>query len=185
MRKVILCMGITLDGVVAPEKTDAMNLADESVWSHHFSMLETVDTMLLGASMHEEYLQHWQDALTGPAGSNEQRFAVIAARTPHFVLSRTLRKVAWPNAAVLQGGVDGIAALKQQAGGDIVLWGGPTAADAAIEAGVIDEYHLVTHPVIAGRGKKLFANVAELHRLKLADTTTLPSGIVILKYTRA
>ena len=73
----------------------------------------------------------------------------MAARTPHFVLSRTLRKVEWPNAKVLTGGVDGIADLKKQAGRDVVLWGGRTAAAAAIEAGVVDEYHFVTHPVIA------------------------------------
>jgi dihydrofolate reductase len=187
MRKLILRMYITLDGVVAPvQGKDVFDYKAEGVWSYTFGTLETVDTFLLGAGMHQEYLSHWQAALTSEtAGPNERRFAAIAARTPHFVLSRTLRKLEWPNASVLTGGVDGIARLKEQPGGDILMWGGPTAAAAAIEAGVVDAYHLIKHPVIAGSGKKLFDNVAELRHLRLQDTKTFPSGIVALSYARA
>lgn len=187
MRKLILHMAITLDGVVAPENgKDVFDFSDEGVWSYTFGMLETADTMLLGAGMHQEYFNHWQAALTSPTASqSEQKYATIAARTPHFVLSRTLRNVEWPNATVLTGGVDGVADLKKQAGRDIIFWGGPTAAAAAIEAGVVDEYQLVTHPVIAGGGKKLFGNIVEMRRLRHQDTKTLASGIVALKYARA
>lgn len=187
MRKLILRMAITLDGVVAPaDGKEVFDHSDEGVWSDTFGVLETVDTVLLGAGMHQEYLSYWQAALTSPTASkSERRYATIAARTPHFVLSRTLRTVEWPNTAVLTGGVDRIADLKTQAGRDIVLWGGPTAAAAAIEAGVVDEYHFVTHPVIAGGGKKLFRNVAAMRRVRHQDTNTFPSGIVTLKYGRS
>ena len=80
-------------------------------------------------------------------------FAEIAARTPHFVLSRTLGTVEWPSATVLAGGVEGIANLKRQGGRDILMWGGPTVTTAAIDAELIDEYHLVTNPVIAGAAR--------------------------------
>jgi len=115
VRKLILRMAITLDGVVAPENDkDVFDHSDEGVWSDTFAMLETVDTVLLGAGMHQEYLSYWQSALTSPTASqSERRYATMAARTPHFVLSRTLRKVEWPNATVLTGGVDGIADLKE------------------------------------------------------------------------
>jgi dihydrofolate reductase len=86
---------------------------------------------------------------------------------------------------VLEGGVAGIAGLKNQAGRDIMMWGGATVAGAAIEAGVVDEYQLSTHPVIAGRGKKLWTNVSSLRRIRAVDTKVLPSGIVIEKYARA
>jgi dihydrofolate reductase len=181
MRKLILRMTLTLDGVAAPEAKDVFDFSDDGVWRDHFQLLEGVDGVLLGAGMHREYFSHWHGALTDP---NEQRYAEYVKRTPHFVLSRTQKGVEWPNASVLPGGVDGIAALKQQPGGALVMWGGPTAAAAAIEAGAVDEYHLVTHPVIAGRGTKLF-EVAQVRRLKHLDTSTLPSGIVILKYAAA
>jgi dihydrofolate reductase len=184
MRKLILRMAITLDGVAAPENgKDVFDFSDEGVWSDTFGMLETVDTMLLGAGMHQEYLSYWEAALTSATASqSERRYATLAARTPHFVLSRTLRKIEWPNATVLTGGVDGIAGLKKKSGRDIILWGGPTAAAAAIEAGVVDEYHLVTHPVVAGGGKKLFGTVVDMRRVRHQDTKTFPSGIVALKY---
>lgn len=188
MRKLILRMELTLDGIAAVEKDvlNDMNFSDEGSWSDVFSTLETVDAMLIGAGMHQGYLDYWRATLTNPKASpSERKYAAIAERTPHFVLSRTLRTVDWPNATVLAGGVEGIAELKRQSGRDIILWGGPTAAAAAIEAGLIDEYHLVTQPVIAGRGKKLFANVAGAHRLRHLDTKSFPSGIVEVKYARA
>jgi dihydrofolate reductase len=187
VRKLILSTAIAIDGVVVPENgKDVFDHNDEGVWTHTFGMLETVDTVLLGAGTHEEYLSHWQAALTSPTASqSERRYATLAARTPHLVLSRTLRKVEWPNTTVLHSGVGGIADLKTQPGRDIVLWGGPTAAAAAIEAGVVDEYHLVTHPVIAGGGTTLFGNVAGMRRVRHQDTRTFPSGIVVLQYARA
>ena len=67
MRKLILRMAITLDGVVAPENDkDVFDHSDEGVWSDTFAMLETVDTVLLGAGMHQEYLSYWQSAQTSP-----------------------------------------------------------------------------------------------------------------------
>ena len=188
MRKLILRMLLTLDGVAAGENgpIDMVDYGDEGSWSDIFATLETVDAMLIGAGTHREYLSYWQSALTSSTATpSERRFAAIAARTPHFVLSRTLRTVEWPNASVLAGGVEAIASLKRQGGRDILMWGGPTVAAAAIEAELIDEYHLDTHPVIAGRGKKLFANVATTHRVRHLSTKTFPSGVVLVKHARA
>jgi dihydrofolate reductase len=188
MRKLILRMEITLDGVAAGENgpIDMVDHSDEGSWSDVFATLETVDAMLIGAGAHREYLSYWQSALTSSTATpSERKFAEIAARTPHFVLSRTLHTVEWPNASVLEGGVEAIADLKRQGGRDILLWGGPTVAAAAIEAELVDEYHLVTHPVIAGRGKKLFANVGATHRVRHLSTKAFPSGLVLVKHARA
>jgi dihydrofolate reductase len=180
-------MELTLDGVAAGEDgpIDMVDYGDEGSWSDIFTTLETVDTMVIGAGTHREYLGHWQAVPTNPkATPNERKFAAIAARTPHVVLSRTLRSVEWPNATVLAGGVDALAGLKRQDGRDIILWGGPTVAAAAITADLIDEYHLVTHPVIAGRGKKLFTDVSATRRVRYLGTTTFPSGVVLVKHAR-
>ena len=188
MRKLILRIELTLDGVAAGENgpIDGVDYSDEGSWSDTFATLETVDAMLIGAGTQREYLGYWHSALTSPTATpSERKFAEIAARTPHFVLSRTPRTVEWPNASVLEGGVEAIAGLKRQDGRDILMWGGPTVAAAAIEAELIDEYHLVTHPVIAGRGKKLFANVAAMHRVRHLSTETFPSGVVLVKHARA
>jgi dihydrofolate reductase len=185
MRKLILRMELTLDEVAAGENgpLDMVDFGDEGSWNDIFSTLETVDAMLIGATAHKEYLDYWQTALTNPETKpNERRFAEIATRTPHYVLSRSPLDLKWPNAKVLAGGVDSIAELKRQKGRDIILWGGPTVANAAIEAGFIDEYSLVTHPVIAGRGKKLFSNVASVRKLRHLETETFKTGVRVSKY---
>ena len=129
--------------------------SDEGTWTDIFATLQTVDTMVVGRGMHTGYFGYWHDASTSPTATpNEQRYAANSARTPHFVVSRTLRSVEWANASVL-GGVDQIAQLQEKSGGDIILYGGPTLAAAVIDAGLIDEYHFMVHPLIAGRGKKL------------------------------
>jgi dihydrofolate reductase len=188
MRKLILRMLLTLDEVAAGEhgQIDNVNYGDEGSWRDIFNTLKTVDAMLVGAAAHKEYLDYWHAVPSNPkADANERRFAEIAARTPHYVLSRTLRSVDYPNASVLPGGVEGIADLKRQTGGDIVLWGGPTVAAAAIEAGQVDEYHFDIHPVIAGRGKKLFANVSRAQRLRHLSTDTHSSGVLTVKHANA
>ena len=188
MRKLILRMELTLDGVAAGEDgaIEGIDHGDEGSWSDIFATLDNVDAMLLGAGAHQEYLSYWQSALTSAtAGPNERKFAEIAARTPHFVLSRKLRAVEWRNASVLAGGVKAIASLKSLSGRDILMWGGPTVAAAAIEAELVDEYHLVTHPIIAGRGRKLFARVAAAHRVRHLSTQAFLSGVVLVKHARA
>src|SRR5512142_3068992 len=186
MRKLILRMAVTLDEVVAGEndEMDLFDFSDEGTWQDIFATLETVDTMLVGRGMHTGYFAYWKSALTSPTATpNEQRYAAISARTPHFVVSRTLRGVEWPNARVL-GSVDAIAQLKQEVGGDIILYGGPTLAAAVVDAGLIDEYHFMVHPLIAGRGKKLFARVSERRKVRLREAKPLASGVVVLKYER-
>jgi dihydrofolate reductase len=181
-------MELSLDGVAAGENgpIDMVDYGDEGSWSDVFATIETVDAMLIGAGTQQEYLGYWRSVLTSStAKPSERKFAEIAARTHHFVLSRSLHTVEWPNASVLAGGVEGITGLKQQDGGDILMWGGPTVAAAAIDADLIDEYHLVTHPVIAGRGKKLFANVAVAKRVRHLSSETFPSGVVVVKYARS
>ncbi len=188
MRTLILRMLLTLDEVAAGENGNIENVdyGDAGSWNDIFRTLTTVDAMLVGGSSHKEYLDYWQSVLVDPnADANERTFAEIAARTPHYVLSRSMQSVDYPNASVLPGGVDGIADLKRQPGRDILLWGGPTVAAAAIEAGVVDEYHFDIHPVIAGRGKKLFTNVARGRRLRHVSTEEHPSGVLTVKYANA
>lgn len=188
MRKLILRMTITLDGVAAGEhgQIDGVDYGDPDVWRDIFATIGSVDAMLIGGTSHREYLDYWKGALTKPdTKPDERKFAEIAARTPHYVLSRTPRTLEWPNATVLAGGVDGIRGLKSQPGRDILLWGGPTVAAAAIEADLVDEYHLDVHPIIAGKGKKLFANVGAQHRVRHLGTTTTPAGVAMARYARA
>lgn len=190
MRNLILRMQLTLDGVAASvdgKPIDGVDHGDDDSWRDTFATLGSVDTMLLGAGMHAEYLDYWKSVLTDAnAKPNEKKFAERAARTPHFVLSRSLSgSLRWPNAQILEGGVEGIAALKAAPGGDIMMWGGPTAAAAVIEAELFDEFHVETHPIIAGQGKKLFDRVGMPHRARRLTVDAFPSGLTVVKYAHS
>ncbi len=120
-------MLLTLDGVAAGDNgaIEGVDYGDEGSWGDIFATLRSVDAMLIGAGAHREYLSYWASVLTNPnAKPNERQFAEIAARIPHFILSRSALPVQWPNTSVLVGGVDAIAGLKEQSGGEILLWAG-------------------------------------------------------------
>lgn len=185
MRKLILRMEITVDGVAASEKgpIDGIDYGNADSFRDIFETIQNVDGMLIGGRTTEEYLGYWKEALTKPGTKpDERRYAEIASKTPHYVVSRTMKTVNYPNASILSKGVDGIADLKRQSGKDLLMWGGPTVAAATIEAGLIDEMHFVIHPVVAGDGKRLFDKVGHAHKVRLLHSRTLSGGAVLVKY---
>jgi riboflavin biosynthesis pyrimidine reductase len=120
--------------------------------------------------------------ITGSAPTPaEIEWARFAARTPHYVLSSTLSSALWPETSFL-GGLDEIAALKQQPGKDIYLVGGARTSASLINAGLVDELRLLVYPLIAGKGKALFATTERRHLLELRKVQQLQNGRVSLIY---
>ena len=73
--------------------------------------------------------------------------------------------------------------LKQQPGNDILVYGRGKLVNRPLHDDFVDELRLMVHPVVLGSGKRLFDNTAETMKvLKLADSKTFPSGIVLLSY---
>jgi dihydrofolate reductase len=129
MRKLIAGMKISADGKMeGPEGT-----ADwVEAWSEDYGLMLQVDACVLGGGMYPGYERYWTAIqnepdkpvwITGSAPTPaEIEWARFAARTPHYVLSSTLSSALWPKTSFL-GGLDEIAALKQQPGKDIYLVG--------------------------------------------------------------
>lgn len=78
--------------------------------------------------------------------------------------------------------VDEIHSLKNEPGGDILIFGSPRASHALMAANLIDEYALMVNPVLLGKGIPLFANISNHIKLKNLETKKLDSGIVFLRY---
>lgn len=98
-----------------------------------------------------------------------------------YVASTALTSANWNNSHVINASVaDEIAKLKQAPGQDIVIHGSAVLINSLIPHGLIDEYRLMIHPVVVGRGKRLFADGIDATTLHLAETTPLPSGVVVL-----
>ncbi len=72
--------------------------------------------------------------------------------------------------------------LKQEAGQDILIFGSGQLVHTLHERDLIDEYRLMVFPVVLGSGKRLFPEGSEKKTLKLVESKTLPSGVVVLTY---
>ena len=154
MRKVVAGLFITLDGVVeAPVK-----------WQEHFDedmeqalveQLASQDAVLLGRVTYQEWAPYWPTATDEP-------FAGFINSTPKYVFSSTLESVeAWKNSILIKGDLaQAIAQLKQLPGKNIGTAGSPSLVSSLLEQDLLDELILLIHPVVAGKGKRLFQDGA-------------------------
>jgi len=188
MRKVFSAFRVSVDGFI--EGPDGELDWVES-WEDAFNLTPQVDTCILGGGMYPGYEQYWTAILADPkavlpfSGKIATRKEIIYARwaykTPHIVLSKTLKKVEWKTSRIVRD-VDEIRKMKRQPGMDMYVIGGATLVSSLINEGLVDELRLMVHPIILGGGKSLFKDVKERHALKLVQARPLKSGKVILIY---
>ena len=102
---------------------------------------------------------------------------------PKFVASTTLQEPLEWNATLIQGDVaDEVSKLKQQPGQDILICGSADLVHTLMQHDLIDEFRLMLFPVILGSGKRLFRDGIDTTALRLVDTKTFSSGVVVLSY---
>ena len=182
MRKLIAAMKVSLDGKV----TDLSGYAAwVEAWSDDYGLTPEIDACLLGAGMYPGYEAYWSAigaapeaplAMTGkPPTPGEVEWAKVAARTPHYVLSKTFAAAAWPHTRFLRDARD-VAALKREPGKAIYLVGGALTTASLIDAGLVDELRLIVHPTIIGEGKPLFSPDARGRKVAFTDARPLPDG---------
>ena len=177
MRKVVASLFISLDGVVeSPDKWQEH--FDEDMGEAMMEQLASQDTVLLGRVTYQEWASYW------PTATTDEEFASYINSSPKYVFSTTLDNVeAWQNSTLLRGDLaQEIAQLKQQPGKNIGTAGSPSLVVSLLEQGLVDELILLVHPVVAGRGKRLFKDEGSLKRLKLLSSKATRTGTVILTY---
>jgi dihydrofolate reductase len=91
------------------------------------------------------------------------------------------------NSTLIEGDIaDEVSELKQQDGKEILVFGSGRLVRTLMEHDLIDEYRLMVHPVVVGKGKRLFGDVGEMRDLRLVDTKQVgPDGVLILTYRPA
>jgi dihydrofolate reductase len=106
---------------------------------------------------------------------------------PKYVASKTLiEPLTWQASTLLKGDVaEAVGELKHQPGQDILMYSSVGLMHTLMQRGLIDEYRLWVHPVILGSGRRLFNDGIDKTELRLVDTTTLSTGVVILAYQPA
>lgn len=196
MKKLILSMMVSLDGRTARADGDlSWFLTDGDFEREMLELLDSVDGILLGRVSYEELAEYWPSAGTpssadAPGGfTSDEREVAFARRMndlPKIVYSRTLADPAWgPTTVVREVRAEDVARMKREPGKDLVLFAGATLARSFVDLDLIDEYRLMVHPIVLGRGLPLFDGVDREQPLKPVRTETFGSGVVLLQYERA
>jgi dihydrofolate reductase len=189
-RKMVAALQVSLDGFAqGPEGEEGDWVAS---WADAIALVPDVDAFVQGAGMYPGYGEYWRAIHANPGvpppyqeripSEREVAYAQLAARTPHYVLSRTLDGISWPPTAKIVRDVAELRALKQQEGKNVYVVGGPTFVTSLLNEGLIDELKLIVHPILLGGGKALFAGVDRRRLLRLVSAEAISEGRVVLTY---
>ena len=177
MRKVIVSTYMTLDGRVDEIRDWALPFnADEAV-AYHTDLLANSDGLLLGRKTYEIFAALWPSL---PGGLPHVDKMNSMAK---YVASTKLTDLEWENSHRIEGDIaEGVGKLKQLHGKDLVLYGCHDLMHSLLEHDLIDEYRILVHPVLLGKGRSFLKDGAERVNLQLVDTIVNPSGVAINTY---
>ena len=183
MRKLILSMGVSLDGLVARRGRFGaggwgLPPEDPALKERKLAWMRDVGLHLMGRNTYEEmaeFLPVSDDAYAAPM--NE---------IPKVVFSRTLERAEWADSRIARGDLaQEIATLKREPGKDMLAWGGAAFAQSLSRLGLVDEYRLILQPVAPGEGLPLFKDLTAPQRLELVDAQTYNAGAALHVYRPA
>jgi len=192
MRKLAVNTFLTLDGVMqapgGPEEDPSggfkhggwsVNYWDERMGQIIGEFMGRPYDLLLGRKTYEIFAAYWPRVKDDPAADS-----LNSAKK--YVASRTLDKVEWQNSTLIKGDVgEQVAALKDDPAPEIQVHGSGNLVQTLMKHELIDEFQLWIFPVMLGSGKRLFADGTIPAGLKLVDSQTSSTGVVIAKYERA
>lgn len=177
MKKIIVSMFVSLDGVTESPEKWSLKFWNDDISKFKHDELFSVDALLLGRVTYEGFAASWPSRKGDPYSDRINSM-------PKYVVSTTLTSVGW-NARLIKGKTDTeIASLRQQPGGDLLVFGSTTLVDTLMRHGLVDEYRLLVYPVVLGGGKRLFKD-GRSGTLKLTETKPFGSDVVLLRYVPA
>jgi dihydrofolate reductase len=178
--KLVLMMGISLDGFVAVPSGDGLTpvmeggglpAEDPNLTKTKIDWIWQAGAHLMGRNTYEEMAGHW------PTSTHD--YAAPMNEIPKVVFSKSLERADWPESRLARGDLaEEIAKLKRESDKDLIAWGGASFAQSLAREGLVDEYRLTTHPVAVAKGEPLFKDLRAPVRLKLVETKTFTSAAV-------
>ena len=182
MKKVVSWLFITLDGVVEAPNEWQFDVMDDDMIAAITAQMETEGAMLMGRVTYQDWLPYW------PASTDEP-YASHINNIPKYVVSTTLDEVEWGKwekpTLIKDNLATEINKLKRGSGKNISVSGSPTLVRSLIQENLLDELKLMIHPVVVGKGKRLFTEDVDLRRLHLIDSKVTGTGVVIVTYRPA
>jgi dihydrofolate reductase len=178
MRKVILQMSISIDGMAAaPKEAGGVSPIpeDRELKALKLQWFSQAGCHIMGRTTYVEMAGHW------PHSSDP--YAAPMNDLPKVVFSRTLTEAPWETSRIAGGDLtEEVSALKRESGGDILAWGGAGFARSLIAANLIDEYRLVVNPVVVGGDLSIFGPVPRPIDVTLAHVQGFDTGAVLYVY---
>ncbi|MGH3084321.1 MAG: dihydrofolate reductase family protein [Gaiellaceae bacterium] len=184
MRKITAGLYISLDGVVeAPDQWHFPYFNDEMGRAVD-ATLGQVDTMLFGRKTYDSFAGAWPERET--AGGEDAHFAKAIGDARKIVVSNQELEFTWRNSEQLQGDlVEAVTALKNEGEGTIGMSGSVSVVRQLLAAGLLDELHLLVHPIAVRKGMRLFDEGETPVPLTLVSSETFSTGVLNLVYAPA
>ncbi|MER5219474.1 dihydrofolate reductase family protein [Streptomyces flaveus] len=184
MRKITAGLFISLDGVVEAPDQWHFPYFDDDMGAAVGSLFDGVDTILFGRKTYDSFAGAWPEREA--TGGEDAGFAKILGDTRKIVASHQKLEFTWRNSEQLQGDlIETVTALKNEPGGVISLSGSISVVRQLLAAGLLDELHLLVHPIAVRHGMRLFDEAETTIPLRLLSSKTFGSGVLHLVYTRA
>ncbi|MFD0475256.1 dihydrofolate reductase family protein [Nonomuraea thailandensis] len=151
MRKIVAGLFISLDGVIEAPETWHFPYLNDEMSRAVTAQMQAADALLLGRHTYDVFAAHW------PHQSADDPMAATLNAAPKYVVSTTLTEPTWENTTVIAGDPrKELIRLKEAPGGDIGMSGSPTLVTWLLREGLLDELNLMVHPIVLGRGRRLF-----------------------------
>jgi dihydrofolate reductase len=183
MRKIVANLFISLDGVVEEPGDWHFPYFNDEMGAAVGATLERADTLLLGRRTYDDHAGAWPER--EEAGGEDAEFAKVLGDARKIVVSRDQRlELTWRNSELLQGDlVEAVTALKNEPGdGTIGISGSISVVRQLLAAGLLDELHLLVHPIAVRRGMRLFDEGETPIPLRLLSSETFSTGVLHLVY---
>ena len=193
MAELTITTFLSLDGIMqapgGPEEDPSGNFphggwlvphADEDMGTTMAEIFSKAEAFLLGRKTYEIFAAYWP-RITDPADPVASKLNGL----PKFVASRTQDAFAWNNTTLVRDVVKDAIAIKKRFGREVQVHGSAGLAQTLIEHDLVDEYRLLTFPVILGTGKRLFGSGAVPRTLRLVSSRTTGKGVVVSVYRPA
>lgn len=181
MRKITAGLFISLDGVVEAPDQWHFPYFNEEMGAAVGDQLGGADTMIFGRVTYESFAGAWPDR--EEAGEEDAGFAKQLGDARKLVASRQDLDFTWRNSERIEGDLVGaVTALKNEPGGDIGMSGSISIVRQLLDAGLLDELHLLVHPIAVRKGMRLFDEGDATVPLKLLRSQTFDTGVVYLVY---
>ena len=185
MGKLVISEFVSLNGVMeAPggEPTHPhsgwtfKSIYGEDHYAYKDEEIREAEVLLLGRKTYEGFSAAWPERAGDP-------FADKINSMPKFVVSSILSDPDWENTTVLAGDpIEEVQKLRDSVDGTILVNGSAQLSHALTEAGLVDEWRAMVHPVLVADGLRMFPDTADLTKLRLADARTYDSGVALMIY---